>query len=170
MLVHGAPVYASTAAEILTMPRVAPAPRAFERPVVWAAQRGLSAAQARTAAIMVGGACGALARLGLARAFPAEAGEWPWGTFVANQVGALLLAWLATELSEMVVPTRLWRPMLGTGFCGALTTFSTFQVEVIHFVNHDRFGMAVLYALVSISVGMACAVAGTVYARRGRYG
>jgi CrcB protein len=119
---------------------------------------------------MAGGACGALARAGLAEVFHADAGEWPWGTFVANQVGTLLLAWLATELTEIVVPTRLWRPLLGTGFCGALTTFSAFQVETIDLARHDRPGLAAAYALVSIAVGMACAVAGTVYARRASYG
>jgi CrcB protein len=137
---------------------------------VWAAGRGLTAAQLRAAAILAGGALGALARAGLAEAFAADAGEWPWGTFIANQLGALLLAWLATELAEVVVPTRFWRPLLGTGFCGALTTFSAFQVGTIQIARHDRPGLAALYAVVSILVGMACAVAGTVYARRKTYG
>jgi fluoride exporter len=141
-----------------------------KRPASWAAERGIGVGQLRVLAIMAGGACGALARAGLAEAFPADAGDWPWGTFVANQAGALLLAWLATELTEMVVPTRLWRPLLGTGLCGALTTFSTFQVETIDIARHDRPGLAAAYALVSIAVGMACAVAGTVFARRARYG
>lgn len=145
-------------------------PRAGFRPAVWAAQRGLGFAQLRTIAIMAGGAAGALTRGGLAEAFPASPGEWPWGTFIANQLGALLLAWLSTELAETVVPTRAWRPLLGTGFCGALTTFSAFQVETIQIVRHGRPGLAAAYALVSIAVGMACAVAGTVYARRTRYG
>jgi fluoride exporter len=146
------------------------APRAGFRPAAWAAERGLAAAQLRALAILAGGATGALARAGLAEAFSAGPGEWPWGTFIANQLGALLLAWLATELAEVVVPTRLWRPALGTGFCGALTTFSTFQVETIEIARHDRPGLAAVYAVVSIAVGMACAVAGTVYARRRAYG
>jgi fluoride exporter len=149
---------------------MASAPRVAQRPAAWAAQRGIGVGRLRVLAILAGGACGALARAGLAEAFPADAGEWPWGTFVANQVGALLLAWLATELTEIVVPTRLWRPLLGTGFCGALTTFSAFQVETIDMARHDRPGLAVAYALVSIAVGMACAVGGTVFARRNGYG
>lgn len=146
------------------------APQAGFRPASWAASRGLSVGQLRAVAIMAGGAAGALARAVLAEAFPAGAGEWPWGTFVANQLGTLLLAWLATELAEVVVPTRLWRPLLGTGLCGALTTFSAFQVETIQIARHDRPGLAAAYAAVSIAVGMAAAVAGTVYARRKAYG
>jgi fluoride exporter len=119
---------------------------------------------------MGGGAVGALSRAGLAEAVPATPGGWPWATFAANQLGALLLAWLSTELAEVVVPTRLWRPMLGTGFCGALTTFSTFQVETIDIARHGNAGVALAYALVSLAVGMACAVGGTVYARRKAYG
>jgi CrcB protein len=119
---------------------------------------------------MAGGAVGTLSRAALAEAFPADPGGWPWGTFIANQLGALLLAWLSTELAEVVVPTRLWRPLLGTGFCGALTTFSAFQVETIEIARHARPGLAAAYAVVSIAVGMTCAVAGTVYARRKAYG
>jgi fluoride exporter len=145
-------------------------PRAGFRPAVWATERGFSAGQLRAVAILTGGALGALARAGLAEAFPADAGEWPWGTFIANLLGALLLAWLSTELAEVVVPTRLWRPLLGTGLCGALTTFSAFQVETIEIARHDRPGLAAVYAVVSIAVGMACAVAGSVYARRKAYG
>jgi CrcB protein len=146
------------------------APLAGFRPAAWAAGRGLTIGQLRAVAILVGGAAGALARAGLADALPADAGKWPWGTFLANQLGALMLAWLSTELAEVVVPTRLWRPLLGTGLCGALTTFSAFQVETIQIARHGRPGLAAAYAGVSIAVGMACAVAGTVYARRKAYG
>jgi CrcB protein len=145
-------------------------PNAGFRPAVWAAERGLTLGQLRALAIVSGGAVGALARAGLAELFPAAAGEWPWGTFVANQLGALLLGWLSTELAEVVVPTRLWRPLLGTGLCGALTTFSAFQVETIQIARHDRPGLAVAYVVVSITIGMACAVAGSMYARRKAYG
>jgi CrcB protein len=140
------------------------------RPAVWAARWGLSLGQLRTVAILAGGAGGALARAGLVEALPAEGGDWPWGTFIANQLGTLLLAWLATELAEVVVPTRFWRPLLGTGLCGALTTFSAFQVETIDMARHDRPGLAAAYAAASLAAGMACAVSGTVYARRRTYG
>ena len=152
------------------MPLQPETPRAGFRPAVWGAQWGLDVRLLRALFIMAGGAAGALARGALAEAFPAAAREWPWGTFIANQLGAMLLAWLSTELAENVVPTRFWRPLLGTGLCGSLTTFSGFQVETMEIARHGRAALAAAYALVSIAVGMACAVAGTVYARRRRYG
>jgi CrcB protein len=85
----------------------------------------------RALAIGAGGALGALARAGAARALPAAPGDWPWATLTVNFVGTPVLAWLTTRLTELVAPTRYVRFLLGTGICGALTTFSAFQVETI---------------------------------------
>ena len=126
-------------------------------------------APVRVAAIMLGGAAGALARAGVAEALPHEAGKWPWATFLVNLAGTVLLAWLTTRLAEMVAPTRFWRFLLGTGVCGALTTFSTFQIETIRLARDDV-PLAAGYAVTSMLAGMALAVAATVVARRRRYG
>jgi CrcB protein len=126
--------------------------------------------QLRTASILAGGAVGALVRAGAGRALPPRPGEWPWATFAVNIAGALVLAWLTTRLSEMVAPTRYWRLMLGTGFCGALTTFSTFQVETIRLARDGHGVLALGYATASMAAGMAVAVGATVLARRHRYG
>jgi CrcB protein len=131
---------------------------------------GLSTAQLRVISILAGGATGALARAAVGRALPHAPGTWPWATFSVNLFGALLLAWLTTRLAEMVAPTRYWRFLLGTGLCGALTTFSTFQVETIGLANDGHPAMAAGYAAASLSGGMAVAVAATVAARRRRYG
>jgi CrcB protein len=133
-------------------------------------RRRLSVGQLRTASILVGGAAGALLRAAVATALPVGRGQWPWATFAVNLAGALILAWLTTRLTEMVAPTRYWRFLLGTGFCGALTTFSTFQVETIRLAKDGYAVTAAGYAAASIAAGMAVAVAATVVARRRRYG
>jgi fluoride exporter len=127
-------------------------------------------ARVRAAAIMLGGAVGALARAGVAEALPHGAGEWPWATFLVNLAGTIVLAWMTTRLTEMVAPTRFWRFLLGTGFCGALTTFSTFRVETIRLARDSGAAVAGSYALASLAAGMFLAAAATVVARRRRYG
>ena len=131
---------------------------------------GMSTVRLRTISILIGGAAGALARAAVAEALPHAPGTWPWATLSVNVVGALLLAWLVTRLDELVAPTRYWRFLLGTGLCGALTTFSTFQVETIGLARDGHAAMAVGYGVTSLASGMAVAVAGTVVARRRRYG
>ena len=129
----------------------------------------LSIGQARIAAIMAGGAIGTLARAGLAEALPPRGGQWPWATFVVNLAGAFILGWLLTRLAERSAPSRHWRFFAGTGFCGALTTFSTFQIETFEFARDGHVGLAVGYPVASIAAGMALAVAGVLIARWGRH-
>jgi CrcB protein len=113
------------------------------------------------AAIFVGGAIGALARYGLAEALPHDAGTWPWATFAVNIAGALALGYLTTRLQERLPPTAYRRPLLGTGFCGALTTFSTMQVELLQMLDDGRAGLAAGYATASIVAGLLAIAAMT---------
>jgi CrcB protein len=113
------------------------------------------------AAIFVGGAIGALARYGLAEALPHDAGTWPWATFAVNIAGALALGYLTTRLQERLPPTAYRRPLLGTGLCGALTTFSTMQVELLQMLDDGRAGLAAGYAAASISAGVLAIAATT---------
>ena len=129
----------------------------------------VSIGQARFAAIMAGGAIGTLARAGLAEALPHRAGQWPWATFVVNLAGAFILGWLLTRLAERNAPSRHRRFFAGTGFCGALTTFSTFQIETFEFARDGHVGLAIGYPVASIAAGMALAVAGVLLARWGRH-
>jgi fluoride exporter len=123
----------------------------------------------RIAAILAGGALGTLARAGLAEADPQQPGAWPWATFAVNLAGAFILGWLLTRLAERTAPTRYWRLFAGTGFCGALTTFSTFQVETLKFVRAGDVGLAIGYPVASIAAGMTLGVAGVLVARWGRH-
>jgi fluoride exporter len=130
----------------------------------------MSVRRLRTLSIFIGGAVGALVRAGVAKALPHHGGQWPWSTFVVNLAGTLLLAWLTTRLAEHVAPTRYWRFLIGTGFCGALTTFSTFQIETIRLAKDNHPGVAFAYSAASLTLGLAFAIAGTLLARRRRYG
>jgi fluoride exporter len=126
----------------------------------------VSPAQLTAAAILAGGAAGALTRAAVGRAFEAGPGAWPWATFAVNVAGALILGWLTT----IAAPWRYWRPLLGTGFCGALTTFSTFQVETITIAREGHGLLAAGYAAGSITAGMAAVAGATLVTRRHRRG
>ncbi len=129
----------------------------------------LSGGQARIAVIVTGGAVGTLVRAALADALPHRDGRWPWATFVVNLAGAFILGWLLTRLAERTAPGRHWRFLAGTGFCGALTTFSTFQIETVQFVRGGHVVLAVAYPIASIAAGMSVSVAGVLIARWGRH-
>jgi CrcB protein len=120
------------------------------------------------AAIFVGGALGALARVGLDLAFPAPAGSWPWATFAINITGSLLLGYFTTRLQERLPLSTYRRPLLGTGLCGTYTTFSTMQVEILKMLDHNRPGLAAAYAAASIVAGFVGVALATGLVRRVR--
>lgn len=120
------------------------------------------------AAIFVGGAIGATARIWLVEHAGGAAPAWPWTTFAINIVGAFLLGYFATRLQERLPLSSYRRPLLGTGFCGALTTFSTMQVELLRMLDAHRYGLAAGYAAASIVLGLAAIHLATAIVRRVR--
>jgi CrcB protein len=120
------------------------------------------------AAIAAGGAAGALLRVALARANHGGPGDWPWVTFAVNLAGAFALGYFATRLQERLPLSAYRRPLLGTGFCGALTTFSTVQLELLRMLDTHHYGLAVAYAGTSIAAGYACVHLATAVVRRVR--
>jgi CrcB protein len=120
------------------------------------------------AAVFVGGACGALARVGLDLLLPTPAGTWPWATVAINLSGSLLLGFVATRLLDGRARATYLRPLLGTGLCGTYTTFATMQVELLKMFDHDRAGLAAAYAAASVAAGLIAVALGTRIARRTR--
>lgn len=120
------------------------------------------------AAIYAGGVVGALARVGLAQAFPHGAGSWPWATFAANMAGALLLGYAVTRLQERLPPSSYRRPFLGTGLCGALTTFATLQLELFTMLDTGHLALAASYVAATLAGGFACVHLATAVVRRTR--
>jgi fluoride exporter len=120
------------------------------------------------AAIAAGGAVGALVRVALARSYAPGPGSWPWVTFAVNLAGAFMLGYFVTRLQERLPLSAYRRPLLGTGFCGALTTFSTMQLELVRMIDRHHYGLAVAYAAASLAAGYACVHLATAVVRRVR--
>lgn len=113
------------------------------------------------AAVFAGGFLGAALRADLAERLAHDPGSWPWATFIVNIAGAFLLGYVATRLQERLPVSAYRRPLLGTGFCGALTTFSTMQVELLWMLDAGRNGLAFGYAAASVAAGFAAVLLAT---------
>lgn len=108
-------------------------------------------------AVFLGGALGTLLRAGLLEGLGEGAPDWPWATFIVNLLGAFLLGWLVVRFS----PAFRWRPLLTTGLCGGLTTFSTMQVELLTMLEAGRIGIAAGYVAASLVGGLLGVMAGS---------
>jgi CrcB protein len=106
----------------------------------------------KLAAIYAGGVAGALIRVGLAQAASTDPGQWPWATFAANMVGALLLGYFFALFRDHP-PESLNHPFLGIGVCGTLTTFSTVQLELFEMVDGGYLGLAAAYCGLTVVAG-----------------
>ena len=120
------------------------------------------------AAIAAGGVAGALARAWLEHVWPASGHTWPWTTFAVNVVGTLLLGYFVTRLQERLPPSTYRRPFLGTGLCGALTTFSTLQIEALQLCRHGHVPLALAYVAGTLAAGLAGVHLATAATRRVR--
>lgn len=103
----------------------------------------------------VGGAAGSIARYYVGQWLnPSEPGRVPWGTFAVNASGSLVLGLLALLVLERLPES--YRPLyilLGVGFCGGFTTFSTFEWELFKLLREGSWGIAFGYLIGSVLAG-----------------
>ena len=110
--------------------------------------------------VLVGGALGAPLRY-LTDLFVQSRHDsvFPWGTFAVNVVGSLVLGATAGAVATAGGPAWVLT-LVGTGFCGALTTFSTFGFETVRLVEDGSLLEAALNVSASLVVGMGACIAG----------
>lgn len=119
-------------------------------------------------AVFAGGAVGTLLRVWLSTTYPSAAASWPWAVFAINVTGSFILGYFVTRLQERLPLSTYRRPLMGTGFCGAFTTFSTFQLELLRMLDRGHYGLAAGYAGASIVCGYLAVYASTHVVRRVR--
>jgi CrcB protein len=117
--------------------------------------------------IAVGSAVGGNLRYWLGRWIDAQ--QWPggvpWGTFAINVSGSILLGFLAVWFLERMEPAhRGYYLLLGTGFCGGYTTFSTFEWETFKLVRDGNWPAALANVLASVAVGFLGLILGVLAA------
>ncbi|HET7475656.1 MAG TPA: fluoride efflux transporter CrcB [Dermatophilaceae bacterium] len=114
--------------------------------------------------VAVGAAVGAPLRYLTDRAIQSRHDAvFPWGTFTVNVVGSLVLGILVGAVAAGGASAQL-QLALGTGFCGALTTYSTFSYETLRLVEQDASLFAALNIVASIAAGLGAAFAGAALA------
>lgn len=116
--------------------------------------------------MFVGGALGTVLRAALAEAFPHAHASWPWPTFGVNVVAAFLLGYFVTRLQERLPPSSYRRPLVGTGLCGGLSTFSTMQVELLDMIDAREWALAIGYTAASVVAGYLAIHLATTLVRR----
>jgi fluoride exporter len=121
------------------------------------------------AVISVGASCGALLRWWLGMRLNSVFPPIPLGTLSANLIGAYVIGAAMALFASMSTLAPEWRLLIMTGFCGGLTTFSTFSAEVISSLQHGRamWSLAAIAAHLAGSLLMVLAGMGTVAWVRG---
>lgn len=108
--------------------------------------------------VFAGGAVGAVTRYAADRAISVRHDMlFPWGTFVVNVLGSLVLGFLVGVGSHLAP----WQSaLLGAGFCGALTTFSTFSYETVRLLEDGSTLEAATNVVVSLVVAFGATAGG----------
>jgi fluoride exporter len=106
------------------------------------------------------GALGAVARFRVDASFKKRwQTSFPWATFSINITGSLLLGILAGAVLYHG-QTSIWQTVVGTGFCGGYTTFSTASFETVRLVEQNRRALALINAVGSLVVSVAACATG----------
>ncbi|MCF6138635.1 fluoride efflux transporter CrcB [Pseudalkalibacillus berkeleyi] len=108
--------------------------------------------------VVIGGFFGSIFRFLLGEWIPTSSG-FPIGTLTVNLLGCLFLGWFTAFLLQKFLHTQLIL-LIGTGFTGSFTTFSTFSVETVHLMQNGLFLIAGSYVVISVLVGIALAFFG----------
>lgn len=114
----------------------------------------------RAIAVFVGGMAGSLCRWAVGLALEGDALSFPWATLAVNASGAFGLGLAAVLLTERVPARPHVRSLVGIGFFGAYTTFSTMAVEGVRLADAGRVGAALAYWAATLVVGQMAGVYG----------
>ena len=111
-------------------------------------------------AICVGASCGALLRWALGMQLNALFPDIPPGTLVANLLGAYVIGVAIAFFAASPTLSPEWRLLIITGFCGGLTTFSTYSAELVNLLQQGRVAMAGIAAAAHLSGSLLMTIAG----------
>jgi fluoride exporter len=110
--------------------------------------------------IALGGSFGALSRYYLSKMLTDYSGAtFPWGTFVVNLIGALLIGFFYGLFDRIIIPTE-YRAFLTIGFIGAFTTFSTFALESVNLLREGEIKLGLSNIIINNGASIICVLFG----------
>lgn len=101
-------------------------------------------------AVFIGGGTGSVARWLLSLKFNPMHHAIPLGTLTANLIGAFIIGAGLAWFNRLPQIDPVWKLLITTGFCGGLTTFSTFSAEVVFLLQAGKFSWALLNITVNL--------------------
>jgi len=111
-------------------------------------------------AVLIGGGVGSVARWFISLKLNPTTSLLPIGTLTVNLAGAFIIGLGIAVFNRMTHLDPVWKMLLTTGFCGGMTTFSTFSLEVVYMLQDGRFGAALLNIALNLFGSLALTLLG----------
>ncbi|CQD36491.1 fluoride efflux transporter CrcB [Yersinia mollaretii] len=106
-------------------------------------------------AVFIGGGVGSVARWLVSMKLNSLSHNIPVGTLVVNLIGAFIIGLTLALFTRLTHIDPVWKLLITTGFCGGLTTFSTFSVEVVYLIQDGKLAWAAGTVLLNLAGSLA---------------
>ncbi|MGQ6142867.1 fluoride efflux transporter CrcB [Serratia sp. IR-2025] len=106
-------------------------------------------------AVFIGGGVGSVLRWAVSMKMNPLNVHIPLGTLMVNLIGGFIIGLAMAIFTRMTHLDPTWKLLITTGFCGGLTTFSTFSLEVVYLMQDGRFGWALANMLLNLAGSLA---------------
>ena len=106
-------------------------------------------------AVFIGGGVGSVTRLLISMKLNSLLNHVPVGTLLVNLIGAFIIGLALSLFTRVTHIDPVWKLLVTTGFCGGLTTFSTFSVEVVYLIQDGKLAWAAGTVLLNLAGSLA---------------
>lgn len=116
--------------------------------------------------VFIGGGMGAMLRYLFSILIPKENAYIPYHTLAVNFLGCFIAGIVVTYFVLKSDINPVYKSLIITGFCGRLTTFSTFSLEIVEFLQQGDFLKAIIYIFTSLSICLISVILGVLLVKK----